>query len=56
MISRALMILVIIISLPVVSILQLPPKVMAQGPPSERAKVLVDGIIEALKNNDHNVC
>jgi hypothetical protein len=54
MISRALMITVIIIPLPVVSILQLPPKVMAQVSPYEGAKVLVDDIIEALKNNDTN--
>jgi hypothetical protein len=52
MISRALMILVVISSLPVVSILQIPPKVMAQVPTSEGAKVLVDDIIEALKSND----
>jgi hypothetical protein len=39
MISRALFILVIISQFPV---LQLPPKVMAQTPPSEGAKVLVD--------------
>ena len=42
MICRALMILLVIISLPILSILQIPPKVMAQGPPSEVAKVLVD--------------
>jgi hypothetical protein len=40
MISRAMMILVVISSLPVVSFLQLPPKVMAQT--SEAAKVFVD--------------
>jgi len=51
MISRAscLMILVIISSFPV---LHLPPKVMAQTPPSEGAKVLVDHTILALKAND----
>lgn len=54
MISRALMILVIISSLPVISILQLPPKVMGQVTPSEGAKVLVDDIVEALKSNDIN--
>jgi hypothetical protein len=51
MISRVLMILVIISSFPIVIILQLPPKAMAQAP-SEGAKVLVDDVIEALKSND----
>jgi hypothetical protein len=56
MISRALclMILVIITSLPFVSILQLPSKAMAQAPSSEAAKVLVDDTIQALKSNDTN--
>jgi hypothetical protein len=52
MISRALMILVVISSLTVVSFLQLPPKAMAQTPPSEGAKVLVDDAVQALKSND----
>lgn len=52
MIIRALMISIIIISLPVVSILQFPPKVMAQTTPSEGSKVLVDDIIQDLKSND----
>jgi hypothetical protein len=52
MISRALFMILVIISLfPVISTLQLPPKVMAQAP-SEGAKVLVDDVIQALKNND----
>ncbi|HJT47949.1 MAG TPA: Ig-like domain-containing protein [Nitrososphaeraceae archaeon] len=54
MISRilCLVILVIISSFPIVSSLQLPPRVMAQVPPSEGAKVLVDDVIQALKVND----
>ena len=56
MISRILsyyfLILIIIASFPIVSALQLPQKVMAQAPPSEGAKVLVDDVIEALKSND----
>jgi hypothetical protein len=52
MIIRALMILVIISSLPVVCILQLPQKVMARTTPSEGSKVLVDDIIQDLKSND----
>jgi outer membrane protein assembly factor BamD (BamD/ComL family) len=50
-IIRVLMILVIIISLPAISTLQLPPKVMAQTP-SEAVRVLVDDVIQALKAND----
>jgi hypothetical protein len=46
MISRALMVLVIISSFPIVSTLQLPPKVMAQAA-SEGAKVLVDDVIQS---------
>jgi hypothetical protein len=49
MISRALMILVIIGSFPV---LQLSPKAMAQTSPSEGAKVLIDDVIQALKSNN----
>ena len=49
MISRALLILVVIISFPVVSFL--PPKAMAQAP-SEEAKVLVEDVVQALKTND----
>jgi Big-like domain-containing protein len=52
MISRVLVILVIISSFPILSTLQLPTKVMAQVPPSEGAKVLVDDVIQALKVND----
>ena len=48
MISRALIVLVIIGSFPV---LQIPPKVMAQVP-SEGAKVLIDDAIQALKANN----
>jgi hypothetical protein len=48
MISRALLIIVIVSSFPV---LQLPPKVLAQTP-SEGAKVLIDDTIQALKSND----
>jgi CHRD domain len=43
---------VIITSSPVVSTLQLPQKVIAQSPPSEGAKVLIDDAIQALKSND----
>jgi len=54
MISRilCLVILVIISSFPIVSSSHLPPKAMAQVPPSEGAKVLVDDVIQALKVND----
>ena len=52
MIIRALVILVIISSLPVLGSLHLPLKAMAQTAPSEVAKVLVDDIIQALKSND----
>jgi hypothetical protein len=45
------MILIIIGSFPVVSTLQLPPKVMAQAS-SEAVGVLVDDVIQALKAND----
>jgi len=54
MISRilCLVILVIVSSFPVVNTLQFPPKAMAQVPPSEEAKGLVDDVIQALKVND----
>jgi hypothetical protein len=52
--SRALMILVIISSFPLLSILQLSPKAVAQVNSSEGAKVLVDDAIQALKSNDTN--
>jgi hypothetical protein len=42
------MILVIISSFPIVSILQLPPKTIAQAP-SKGAKVLIDDAIQARK-------
>ena len=49
MIIRALFIpLPLLVHFP---LLQLPPKVMAQAS-SEGAKVLVDDVIQALKNND----
>jgi hypothetical protein len=51
MIIRVLVILVIVISLPAISTLQIPPKVMAQTP-SEAARVLVDDVIHDLKSND----
>ena len=44
--------ILVIISFPVVSTLQLPPREMAQVAPSEAAKVLVDDTIQALKAND----
>jgi LytS/YehU family sensor histidine kinase len=53
MISRALLILVIISSFPIVSTLRIPQGVMAQVS-SEGAKVLVDDAIQALKANDTN--
>jgi hypothetical protein len=54
MISRilCLVILVILGSFPDVSTLQVPPKAIAEVPPSEGAKLLVDDLIRDLKNND----
>ena len=40
-----------IISLPIISTLQIPPKAMAQAP-SEGPKVLIDNAVQALKVND----
>ncbi len=50
--SYYFLILVIITSFPIVSILHIPRKVMAQVPPSEGAKVLIDDAIQALESND----
>lgn len=42
-----------VVHFPIISTLQIPPKVMAQAPPpSEGAKVLVDDVIQDLKSND----
>jgi hypothetical protein len=52
--SRILMISIIISLFPLLSILQIPPKAMAQINSSEGAKVLVDDTTQALESNDTN--
>jgi hypothetical protein len=51
-IIRALVIFVIISSLPAIGTLHLPLKVMAQTSLSDGAKVLLDDLIQDLKSND----